>query len=250
MSQYNTLSGKRPLVWAHRGASGYAPENTVEAFQLAVDMKADGIETDVYFTADRKIIICHDEKIDRVSNGQGSVTEYTVEELKKFDFGCKFFNGERKGIRIATLDELYDLYRSNDMEINVEIKSADAEMPAALIKTAAEFGISERVVYSSFNHLQLKRILDIDGGARVAPLYSANWLNMDKYAENMGAFAIHPHMAQVRAFATLVEDCHRKGIAVNPWTVNSEDDIADMIKAGSDAIITNYPDRVLDQLNK
>ena len=247
MIRYKTLSGKRPLVWAHRGASGYAPENTLEAFQMAMDMNADGVETDVYFTADGEIIICHDEKIDRVSNGQGSVTEYTLEELKKFDFGCKFYSGERKGIRIATLDELYSLYKNNDMTINVEIKSADVKMPMALINKAKEFGISERVVYSSFNHLQLKNILEIDGNAKVAPLYNGNWLNMDKYAENMKAFAIHPHFLQVRTFDTLVKDCHEKGIAVNPWTVNSENDIADMLSAGCDAIITNYPDRVINK---
>ncbi|MBQ7293553.1 MAG: glycerophosphodiester phosphodiesterase, partial [Clostridia bacterium] len=146
MAEYKTLSGKRPLVWAHRGASGYAPENTMEAFQKAIDMNADGIEIDVYFSADRKIVICHDEKMDRVSNGQGSVTEYTLEELKNFDFGCKFYNGERKGIKIATLDELFALYQTCDLYINIEVKSGDAEMPLALVNKAKEYGISERIV--------------------------------------------------------------------------------------------------------
>ena len=248
MAEYKTFSGKRPLVWAHRGASGYAPENTMEAFLKAIDMNADGIEIDVYFSADRKIVICHDEKMDRVSNGQGSVTEYTLEELKNFDFGCKFYNGERKGIKIATLDELFALYQTCDLYINIEVKSGDAEMPLALVNKAKEYGISERIVYSSFNHLQLQKILEIDSSARVAPLYSGNWLNMDVYAENMKAFAIHPHMFQIKTFPTLVEDCHKKGICVNPWTVNDEASIADMIAAGCDAIITNYPDRVINQL--
>ena len=250
MNGYKTLSGKRAVVWAHRGASGYAPENTLEAFEKAVEMNADGVETDVYFSADGKIVICHDESIDRVSNGQGKVTEYTLEELKKFDFGVKFYSGERKGIRLPSLDELYDLYKNNDMVVNVEVKSPHPDMPAALINKAKEFGISDRVVYSSFNHLQLRRILEIDSGARVAPLYSGNWLDMDVYAENMKAFAIHPHLAQIRTFTTLVADCHAKGIAVNPWTVNGEPEIADMLNAGCDAIITNYPDRVISQLNK
>ena len=250
MSEYKTLTGNRPLVWAHRGASGYAPENTMEAFQKAIDMNADGIEIDVYFSADEKIVICHDEKIDRVSNGQGSVTQYTVEELKAFDFGCKFYFGERRGIKIATLDELYSLYKTCNLSINVEVKSGDSEMPVALVNKAKEYGISERIVYSSFNHLQLERILEIDKAARIAPLYSGNWLNMDKYAENMKAYAIHPHMAQINTFSTLVEDCHKKGICVNPWTVNDDSAIAEMIAAGCDAIITNYPDRVISQFDK
>ncbi len=246
--EYKTLSGKRPLVWAHRGASGYAPENTMEAFEKAIEMNADGIEIDVYFSLDGQIVICHDEKMDRVSNGQGNVTEYTLQELKNFDFGCKFYNGERKGIKIATLDELYSLYKTTNMIINVEVKSGSEEMPLALVKKAKEFGISDQIVYSSFNHLQLKRISDIDKTARIAPLYSGNWLNMDKYAEDMGAFAIHPVQSQILVFPDLVEKCHSKGIWVNPWTVNGETAIADMIAAGCDAIITNYPDRVLDQL--
>lgn len=248
MAEYKTLTGNRPLVWAHRGASGYAPENTMEAFQKAIDMNADGIEIDVYFSADGEIIICHDDKLDRVSNGQGNVQEYTLKELKNFDFGYKFYSGERRGIKIATLDELFALYKTCDLFINIEIKSADSAMPLALINKAKKYGISDRIVYSSFNHLQLKRIYEIDNTARIAPLYSGNWLNMDVYAENMNAFAIHPHLAQVRTFATLVDDCHAKGIAVNPWTVNNESDIADMINAGCDAIITNYPDRVLAQI--
>jgi glycerophosphoryl diester phosphodiesterase len=245
---YKTLSGNRPLVWAHRGASGYLPENTMEAFEKAIEMNADGIEIDVHFSLDGQIVICHDDKIDRVSNGQGSVTEYTVNELKNFDFGCKFYNGERKGIKIPTLDELYSLYKTCDLSINIEIKTSNADMPLALVEKAKEFGMSERIVYSSFNHLQLKRVLDVDKSAKVAPLYSASWLNMEKYAEEMGAFAIHPIYDQIRVFPDLVERCHSKGICVNPWTLNSEEAIKDMMSAGCDAIITNYPDKVINLL--
>ena len=99
---------ERPLVIAHRGASAYAPENTMEAFRLAVDMKADGIEIDVHFSKDGHIMVLHDEKIDRTSNGQGKVTDYTLEELKFFDFGCKFKNAYT-GTKIPTLDELYEM---------------------------------------------------------------------------------------------------------------------------------------------
>ena len=73
-------------IWAHRGASGYAPENTMEAFRLADEMKADGIELDVQLTKDGEVIVLHDEKIDRVSNGRGYARDYTLAELKKFRF--------------------------------------------------------------------------------------------------------------------------------------------------------------------
>ena len=77
---------KKPLVWAHRGASGYAPENTLPAFKMAADMKADGVELDVQLTKDGEIVVCHDETIDRTSNHKGLVMDYTLEELKKMDF--------------------------------------------------------------------------------------------------------------------------------------------------------------------
>ena len=74
-----------PLIWAHRGASGYAPENTLPAFKLAADMGADGVELDVQLTKDNVIVVCHDEKIDRTSNGAGFIRDYTLEELRKYD---------------------------------------------------------------------------------------------------------------------------------------------------------------------
>ncbi len=75
-----------PLVWAHRGASGYAPENTLPAFKMAADMGADGVELDVQLTKDDVIVVCHDERIDRTSNGAGRISDYTLAELKAFDF--------------------------------------------------------------------------------------------------------------------------------------------------------------------
>ena len=79
----------RPLVWAHRGASAYAPENTLPAFRLAVEMHADGIELDVQLSADGKLIVCHDEKIDRTANGSGEISQMTLEELRTFSFAKK-----------------------------------------------------------------------------------------------------------------------------------------------------------------
>ena len=244
MKSFQTLSGDRPWIWAHRGASGYAPENTMEAFRLAHEMGADGVEIDVYFSKDGQIVICHDEKMDRVSNGQGSVTEYTVEELKVFDFGCKFYAGERRGIKIATLDELYAYAHEVGLKINVEVKSGSPDMPAALVSKARQYGVEDLIYYSSFNHAQLTRLQEVDPTVRVAPLYSQSLVYMDEYAERLGAWAIHPSYNMLTIFPSLVEDCHKKGILVNPWTANSEESIRACVEAGADGIISNYPDRV------
>ena len=97
----------RTLVWAHRGAAAYAPENTLPSFELAAEMKADGCETDVHFSKDGKIMVLHDAKIDRTSNGQGLVTDYTYDELQVFDFGIKT-DARYKGTRIPTMDEVFE----------------------------------------------------------------------------------------------------------------------------------------------
>ncbi len=239
---------EKTLVVAHRGASAYAPENTMEAFRLAADMKADGIEIDVHFSKDGHIVIIHDEKIDRTSNGQGKVTDYTLDELKFFDFGYKF-NGGVKGVKIPTLNELYDFLLTNDMILNIEIKSGDPKLPAALDELTKKYGLEDRIIYSSFNHLQLKRMLDVNKDAFVAPLYSFNMLNAWDYAENMNALASHPNYSQITVnFADYVDRCHEKGIRVHPWTCDDPEIIKLLADKGCDAVITNVPDKAREAL--
>ena len=250
MKTYKTLSENRPWIWAHRGASGHAPENTMEAFRLAQEMGADGVEIDVYFSKDGEIVICHDSKIDRTSNGQGEIEEYTLAELKQFDFGFRFYEGKRHGIRIPTIDELYEFVKATGLKVNVEIKTSSPKMPEALVNKAREYGVEDLIYYSAFNHLQLARLLELDPTTRVAPLYGQTLLHMDEYAVRMGAWAIHPSQSAIKTFPDLVEKCHAKGVRINPWTVNSEDDIRCCIHAGADGIITNYPDRVLALLEE
>ena len=239
---------ERTLVIAHRGASAYSPENTMEAFRLAVDMKADGIEIDVHFSKDGHIMVLHDEKIDRTSNGQGKVTDYTLEELKFFDFGCKFKNAYT-GTKIPTLDELYELLLTNDMILNIEIKTSDPKMPRALYEITKKYGLEDRIIYSSFDHLQLARMLEVNKDAFVAPLYSFNMLNAWDYAENMKALASHPNYKQITVnFPEYVEKCHEKGIRVHPWTCDAPEVITALAEAGCDAIITNVPDKAREVL--
>ncbi len=231
-------------IWAHRGASGYRPENTMESFALAAEMGADGVELDVHFTKDRKIVVIHDEKVDRTSNGQGSVTQYTYDELCHFDFGYHFY-GELRGVKIPTLEEVYALLAPLGMTVNVEIKSTDPVMPKACIEIAQKYGMENKVIYSSFNHLQLARAKEADSRVPVAPLYGFNMLNPWDYALSFGAFAVHPDQKQLVLFENYVETCHHKGLRVHPWTANSEGEISFLLKNGCDAVITNYPDRAL-----
>ena len=241
---------EKTLILGHRGASGYAPENTIEAFSLAVEMNADGIELDVHFTADRQIVICHDEKIDRTSNGQGLIGAYTLAELKQLDFGYHFYNGERRGIRIPTLEEVYELVAPTEMIVNVEIKSPDPEIVKACDDLAKKYGMQDRVIYSSFNHFQIKVVKDTVENAFIAPLYSFNMLNPWNYTMDIGAQAVHPKHPQIRLLPDYVKNCHDRGLRVHTWTVNTEEDMQFMLENGVDAIVTNYPDVALAMRDK
>ena len=235
------------LIWAHRGASAYVPENTIPAFELAAEMKADGCETDVYFSKDGKIVVMHDGKIDRTSNGQGYITDYTYDELLAFDFGIKT-DARFKGTRIPTMDEVFEICRRNGMTINIEIKTADPEMPAALDACAKAHNMQDGVLYSSFDHEQLARMLRVNPSAFVAPLYGFNMVKPWDYCRNMDAKASHPRYNQIELYPDYVEKCHALGIRVHPWTVDDAEAAKMLADAGCDALITNRPDFIRENL--
>lgn len=108
-------------VWAHRGASAYAPENTLEAFLLAAEQGADGVELDVQLTKDGEMVVVHDEEIDRVSDGSGFVKDYTLAELKTLNFNKT--HPEYQDVKIPTLREVYEALKPTGMTINVELKT-------------------------------------------------------------------------------------------------------------------------------
>ena len=112
---------ERTLVWGHRGASGYAPENTMTAFEKAVELGADGIELDVQLTKDGELVVIHDETIDRVSYGSGWVKDFTYAKLIKHNFNRT--HTEYEHAQIPTLEEVYALIKPTDLTINVEIKT-------------------------------------------------------------------------------------------------------------------------------
>lgn len=141
-------------IWAHRGAGGwdkqYAPENTMPAFEKAVEMGADGIELDVQFSRDGEIVICHDETIDRTSDGEGAVRAYTLTEVKAFNF-CSV-HPEFGFVEIPTLQEFLDFMGKYDFQLNIELKTGVYDYPgleAATAEMVRGYGLADRVLYSS-----------------------------------------------------------------------------------------------------
>lgn len=229
-------------VWAHRGASGHAPENTLPAFELAHTLGADGIELDVQLTKDGVPVVIHDEWIDRVSDGMGCVRNYTLEELRNFNMN-KNFPAYGKVI-IPTLAEVYDLVRKTDMVINLELKNSVIfyeGLEEKVLRLAEEQGLAGRVIYSSFNHYSMRKIKRLLPGARVAFLYSNGILDIADYAERHGAYAVHPSVKNMEyPDVDIVRECHDRNIKVHVWTVNEEADFEKMRELGVDAVITNY----------
>lgn len=234
-----------PLVWAHRGASGYAPENTLEAFELAVKFGADGVEFDVQYTKDGKIIVIHDETVDRVSNGSGFVSQMTLEQLRQLNFNKT--HTEYAFCKIPTLDEVLELLKPTDLFMNIELKTGVNFYPGLEAEVTAkvhQFGLEKRVIYSSFNHESVLRIKKLVPDAKCAFLYSSGIADAPGYARKHSIDALHPSFNNLK-YPFFVENCKETGIEINTWTVNTEDDMLKCQQYGVDAIITNYPDKAL-----
>lgn len=235
----------KPLVWAHRGASGYAPENTLPAFKMAADMKADGVELDVQLTKDGVIVVCHDEKIDRTSNGAGFIRDYTLEELKKYDF-CNG-NIAYEETQIPTMEEVFDLLKPTGLTINIELKTGEYFYPGLeekIVELTKEKGWNDRVIYSSFNHYSILKIKELDPEAKTGFLYADGTLNMPGYAAEKQVNALHPAFYNLQ-YPGFMEDCAMYDIDVNVWTVNSEKDMLRCRELLVNAVITNYPDKAI-----
>lgn len=229
-------------VWAHRGASAYAPENTLEAFLLAAEQGADGVELDVQLTKDGEMVVVHDEEIDRVSDGSGFVKDYTLAELKTLNFNKT--HPEYQDVKIPTLREVYEALKPTGMTINVELKTGIfwyKDLEKKVLELTKEMEMEDRVIYSSFNHYSIQQMKKIVPEAETAYLYSDVILNVAEYAKNTKVDGLHPAVYHVK-MADFLKEYLGSNLNVRVWTVNEKADMKWLIDAGVTAIITNYPD--------
>lgn len=234
------------LILAHRGASGYAPENTLSAFEKALELGAHGIETDVHMTKDGQVVVCHDGRVDRTSDGSGRIYDMTLAQLKELDFGARY-PGWQKRETILTLEQLLQWIEPTGLELNIELKFEDVLYPqieSKVLELVAGAGMAQRTIYSSFNHYSLRAIKQADAQARVGLLYNSALFEPWRYAAYVGADYIHPYYVTLQA-PDVVKNCHLNHIGVHPYTVNDPEHLAWMCALGVDRIITNYPDRAL-----
>ena len=234
----------RPYIWAHRGADGYAPENTLPAFQMAADMGADGVELDVQLTKDGQIVVCHDERLDRTSNGKGWLNDFTLVQLKEMDFSGG--NKEYAGVQIPTLREVLELLKDTGMYVDLELKTKTFPYPGIerkCINLIKEMGYDNRVIFCSFNHLSLQKIRLLAPEMKIGYLYLHAAASLIPFAKKLGVDALHITQRNILV-PGFVEKCAEQGIAINAWTINNEKEYQCCADNGVHAVITDYPDRV------
>ena len=228
-------------IWGHRGAYADAPENTLTGFQMAVDLGADGVELDIQRTKDGAIVVIHDETVDRTSNGTGLVKDFKLVELKQLNFN-------KRGITpppvmaIPTLGEVLELLKPTNLMINIELKTG-IEYYEGIEEAAVAFvqahDMMERVVWSSFNHYSVQAVKELAPEAQTALLCGGGILVTAVQCKAAGAAALHPHISQLRRCPGLAENCHKHGIAIRPWTVDTDEDLRFARDNVAESVIVN-----------
>ncbi len=241
-----------PKIISHRGANVYTPQNTMPAFEMANALHADGFETDVHMTKDGVLVICHNYTIEATSNGNGEISEMTLEQLKEYDFGS-YFAPRFKDTRIPTVDEFLEFTKTTNISVlNIELKSpraAETDIVKKTIAAVKEHGLWDRLLISSFDPKLLVQAKQIDKTCKTGFLYSPDrstsmqmFRRPVEFAKEIGADALHPHEVYINK--NYVKNAHDAGVEVNVWTVDKVRSIERMIRHGVDGIITNCPDVV------
>ena len=224
------------LKIAHRGAKGYEPENTLAAFQKALDLNADGIELDVHLSSDGQIMVIHDETIDKMTNGKGFVNTLSLSELKSFLVADKY--------EIPTLKEVFDLVDKKCL-INIELKSKDT--PQSVTALIEEYILDknwsyEHFIVSSFDWSALQEVHNLNSKIPIGVLTETDLELALAFAETIKAKAIHPDFHLLNQENTTKIQAH--GLLVFPWTINELEDIQKIKKYKVNGIITDFPDKI------
>lgn len=233
-------------IFAHRGYSAKYPENTLSAFKAVANIPIYGVEFDVHLTKDGEMVIIHDERIDRTSNGKGYVKDMTLEELRQYDFGS-WFDKKFEGEKIPTLSEVLDIFSNTKHILNIEIKS-DIIPYEGLLEKILELvinkGFENRVIISSFDHEVIQKLAHTKPNIDNAALFLRNILNMVEYQEQIPTKALHVSLAGV--FRKPITDALNAGKVVRIFTVNKEEQAEKLKGLNIDGIFTDEVEKMCD----
>lgn len=238
-----------PIIHAHRGASAYAPENTLPAFRLALEQHTDGIETDIHLTLDNRFVVCHDDEIARTSNGEGKIQDMTVEQLKQYDFGVKFAPLSRARRSPPWTSCSRSSGTSTRSTSRLRVRSGRMRTWRRLIGCCMRRWSNSAVWSGRCFRVSAHSLA---AGSQGAVSGSAHRFALRRRSQNAGGNTRagadlqrrrhHPYLHSINK--DIVDTCLAHGIDVNVWTVDSPEDIATAVSYGVTGIITNVPDRV------
>jgi glycerophosphoryl diester phosphodiesterase len=233
---------------AHRGATGYAPENTIAAFDKGVEMKADYIEIDVQRSKDGELVIIHDNTVDRTTDGTGYVKDLTFEQLRSLDAGS--FKGEQfKGEKIPTFDEILDRYHGKT-GILIELKSPELypgieeQVAQKLIERNLDKPQNEKIIIQSFNFESMKITNSLLPKVPIGVLTSNRAHTTEQALAEFATYADYFNPSYGIVTEELVNQVHAQGMKIQSWTVRSHEAAEFLLEMNVDGIITDYPDYV------
>jgi glycerophosphoryl diester phosphodiesterase len=233
----------KPVVFAHRGASKYAPENTLSSFHLAVDQGADAIELDVQLTADNQVVVFHDSHLDRTTNGAGLLKEHKLASLQKLNAG-KLFGSEYDDVKIPALYQVFDIFGTSTF-FNIELKNLLTpydNLPVHVINLIQEYQLEDYVLISSFNPIALFKV------EKIAPNLPKGLLIKGKLPLNLHRILILPfiryksvHFSFDTISSKQVQSIHSGGKLAFTYTINNPDEILTSLQDGVDGFFTDDP---------
>lgn len=235
-----------PLIFAHRGFSSAAPENTLVAFEKALKLPVDGVEFDVQMTRDKQLVVIHDETLDRTTNGHGYIKDHNYSEIEKFDAGS-WFSKEFAGQKVPLLDEVLALLSRYNVLANIELKTSFISykgIEELTLKLVDKYGMKNRVGISSFNPMSIKNVKVIDSSYKTALLEEVVLNNSIDFVKELKAEAFHVNYKNMGALN--VKRFHDAGILVRCYTVNNEADMERLVFWKVNGVFTDRPDIMIN----
>lgn len=233
------------MIYAHRGASKRAPENTMHAFELAYELGAEGIETDVQLTKDRVPVLIHDERVNRTTNGTGYIKDLTWDQIKQLDAGS-WFDKKFAGTSIISLDTFLQWIQSKSLCLNIELKNNKIDykhLESIVYEKIAHYQLLDRTILSTFNPNSVKRMNSLQYNIEIAFLTSRRNKDLIAYSRDLGAHALHIKYRLLTP--RLVEQCKQENIAVRVYTINKGTRMMRCFTNDCDGIFTDVPDKGL-----
>lgn len=227
---------------AHRGFSGNFPENTLLAFQKAIEVGADGVEFDVHLTSDGIPVIHHDEYLERTTNGTGLIGDYTFIELRQLDASARYTDYFAVQ-RIPSLREYFELVSGINVISNIELKNGIfpySEIEKRVLALIDEFNCRENVIVSSFNHYSIRLFKQLAPDVKIGVLEESWLINPGEYAKSLNAEYYHPEFHALTD--EIVKNLRDNKIKINAWTINEKSDMLKAIELKVDGVVTNHPD--------